>query len=259
MPTKSLLLQRLDDIGKSLQSSGKALALLGLGSVGKETNRLDQYSDLDFFVIVQPNQKQVFLKSLWWLESVQEISYKVRNTIDGYKALMSDGVFCEFAVFETNELKAIPFSEGRIIWQEPNFDASCCIPKKCPILKETIDFDLVLGEALTNLYVAICRYNRGEKLSAMRFAQSFALDRLIDLVNLTESAQESTIDVFVADRRLESRYPDFARLLPKFAQGYEYTPQSIMAQIDFLTTHFNVNQAMCSLIMKLCQEDNVTD
>jgi hypothetical protein len=47
------LLYRLDEIGKSLEKSGHALALIGLGSVGLELERLDQYSDLDFFVIVQ--------------------------------------------------------------------------------------------------------------------------------------------------------------------------------------------------------------
>ena len=43
------LLKRLDDIGQSLERSGHALALIGLGSVGVELDRLDSYSDLDFF------------------------------------------------------------------------------------------------------------------------------------------------------------------------------------------------------------------
>lgn len=252
MPNNSLLLKRLDEIGTSLKDSGKALALLGLGSVGTETHRLDNYSDLDFFVIVKPNQKQVFLESLWWLESVQDISYQVRNTVDGYKVLMSDDVFCEFAVFEADELDNIPFTAGRLVWQDSQFDDACCTPKNCPEPQDTTDLDWVLGEALTNLYVAICRYSRGEKLSAMRFCQSFALDRLIDLVNRIETPKDGNIDVFVADRRLENRYPNFAQSLPTFAQGYERTPQSILAQLDFLDTHFNVNPAMRSLIIKLC-------
>lgn len=66
------LLARLDDIGVALLRSGHALALIGLGSAGLERHRLDQYSDLDFFVIVEP----------------------------AHKALSTDGVFCEFAVVE---------------------------------------------------------------------------------------------------------------------------------------------------------------
>jgi lincosamide nucleotidyltransferase B/F len=41
------LLQRLDEIGSSLERSKHALALIGLGSVGLECDRLDSYSDLD--------------------------------------------------------------------------------------------------------------------------------------------------------------------------------------------------------------------
>ena len=47
------LLQRLDEIGRSLERSGHALALIGLGSVGTELDRLDDYADLDFFAIVE--------------------------------------------------------------------------------------------------------------------------------------------------------------------------------------------------------------
>ena len=53
MNKTELLLQRLDDIGQSLKDSRQALALLALGSCGAERERLDQYSDLDFFVIVK--------------------------------------------------------------------------------------------------------------------------------------------------------------------------------------------------------------
>lgn len=41
------LLARLDEIGRSLIQSGHAIALIGLGSVGEELHRLDEYSDLD--------------------------------------------------------------------------------------------------------------------------------------------------------------------------------------------------------------------
>jgi lincosamide nucleotidyltransferase len=57
MNTQSLL-KRLNEIGHSLEKSGHALALIGLGSVGLELDRLDSYSDLDFFVIVENGHKR---------------------------------------------------------------------------------------------------------------------------------------------------------------------------------------------------------
>jgi hypothetical protein len=253
MVTPNQLLKRLERIGQSLKDTNKALALLGLGSVGQQTERLDQYSDLDFFVIVEPGQKQHFLASLYWLEAIGPLVYQVRNTVDGYKALYEDGIFCEFAIFEPHELAHIPFSSGRVVWQQPAFDASICIPATTQ-QPNTVDQEWQLGEALTNLYVGMCRFQRGEKLSAMRFVQSFALDRIIELVACIEPSQPSQVDPFVSDRRLEERYPEFAQLLPRFAQGYQNTPQSTIAQLDFLEQHFDINTAIAARIRTLCEQ-----
>src|SRR5947208_13451578 len=108
MQTTQRLLQRLDAIGASLKESGHALALLGLGSVGLETERLDDYSDLDFFVIVKPGWKTRYIARLDWLSTLCSLAYVFRNTVDGYYVLFEDGLFCEFAVFEAHELSHFP-------------------------------------------------------------------------------------------------------------------------------------------------------
>jgi len=252
MDRPTLLLERLNEIGASLERTGKAYALLGLGSVGLELGRLDEYSDLDFFAIVQEGHKQDFLDNLNWLSDINQIDYAVRNTVDGYKVLYKDGVFCEFAVFEPHELTGIPLAEGRIVWQQPDFNSQSCIPKPHQA-NQNSDLEWIIGEALTNLYVGMCRYKRGEKLSGMRFVQSFALDRLIELAERIETPSPELADQFMSDRRLEVRFPEFARLLPSFTQGYERTPESTTAQLSFLNTHFRINQAMRARILDLCE------
>src|ERR1035438_7712414 len=92
---KQILVARLNDIGHSLENTGYALALIGLGSVGIELERLDGYSDLDFFAIVEDGHKQRFIQNLNWLSAVCPIAYHFQNTPDGHKLLFSDGVFCE--------------------------------------------------------------------------------------------------------------------------------------------------------------------
>ena len=64
------LLARLDEIGKALERAGDALALIGLGSSGVELERLDDYSDLDFFVVVAAGRKRRFVERLDWLGAV---------------------------------------------------------------------------------------------------------------------------------------------------------------------------------------------
>ncbi len=166
MDHQQRLLARLDAIGASLATTGEALALLGLGSVGQETDRLDAYSDLDFFAIVKAGQKPRFLNNLDWLAAVCPIAYAFQNTADGYKVLYEDNIFCEYAVFEPSELAAIPFAGGRIVWKSADFDEALTAPHARTPGKPSVEFEL--GEALTNLYVGLGRYHRGEKMAAFR-------------------------------------------------------------------------------------------
>ncbi len=251
MVSPQQLLQRLDAIGESLRASENALALLGLGSVGTELARLDAYSDLDFFAIVQAGFKARYIDNLDWLSNVNPITYAFRNTVDGYKVLFEDGIFCEFAVFEPQEMAAIPFSEGRIVWKTIGFDESVCKPqKRTHSSQHPVDFHV--GEALTNLYVGMGRYRRGEKLSAVRFIQSYALDHILPLASEIETARPALIDAYNVERRFEQRFPKLAAQLPKMVQGYERTPESALAILEFLETHFEVNPAIAAQIRTLC-------
>lgn len=251
MTTPAQLLERLAAIGESLAATGRALALLGLGSVGLERERLDAYSDLDFFAVVRPGEKARFLADHGWLSAVASVAYAFQNTADGYKLLFGDGIFCEFAVFEPQELADIPFAEGRIVWQADGFDARLCAPAQLPRPREPHSVTWLLGEALTNLYVGLGRYRRGEKLSALRFVQGYAVDHALELAALLEPEQPAGRDPFTPERRFEQRFPGAAALLPAFMQGYERTPASAAALLAFLEAHFEVNAAFADAIRAL--------
>src|SRR5262245_58731258 len=127
---QDLLVARLNQIGASLEQTNKAVALIGLGSVGMEVDRLDEYSDLDFFVVVEAGFKGEFLGDLGWLGSICPIAYCFRNTPDGYKLLFEDGIFCELAVFEEAELVHVPFAPGRIIWKKSGASGALAWPHR---------------------------------------------------------------------------------------------------------------------------------
>jgi hypothetical protein len=244
------LLDRLDAIGVSLKNSGNALALLGLGSVGIETERLDEYSDLDFFVIVKAGWKPNYLQNLDWLSAVHPLVYHFLNTRDGYKALFADGIFCEFAIFEPQELSSIPFANGRFIWKDATFDESLCVP--FPHLQSEHTQEWLLGEALTNLYVGMGRVHRGEILSGTRFIQQYAINHVLELTASLETPQGATEDPFARERRYERQYPQTAQHLPAFIQGYSRNAESALALLQFLEQHFEINPAMSAGIRELC-------
>jgi hypothetical protein len=232
----ALLLARLDAVGESLRDSGHALALIGLGSVGLDTDRIDRYSDLDFFVIVEPGHKHRYIEALDWLSAAHPVGWHFRNTRDGHKALMTDGVFCEFAVFEPHELEHIPFAPGRIVWSRPGVDPRIAVPH-CPTPSASLpDETWIIGEALSNLLVGLQRWHRGEKLSAGRLIQVHAVDRLIELDALRAQPDDRAArpDPFGRERRLERRQPSLVAELGALMPGYENTPEAALVLLAAL-------------------------
>ncbi|WP_298833110.1 hypothetical protein [uncultured Piscinibacter sp.] len=231
--TPALLLKRIDEIGLALRDSGHALALIALGSIGRQTDRLDRFSDLDFFAIVEPGHKARYVERLDWLAAAHPVTWHFRNTADGHKALMDDGVFCEFAVFETNELDRIPFAPGRVVWKREGVDERIAEPRRVLPDDRLPDETWIVGEALSCLLVGLQRWHRGEKLSAARMVQSHAVDRLIELDALRQRAAAGA-DPFNRERRVEVRQPALAADLPRVMPGYERTPEAALAMLEAL-------------------------
>ncbi|WP_379135346.1 hypothetical protein [Paenibacillus sp. sgz500958] len=252
MERTQLLMHRLDDIGRTLEVKGGALALLGLGSVGIETGRLDEYSDLDFFVIVAPGYTQRFIEQLDWLEDTYPLAYHFRNSDLGHKILFEDGIYGEFAVFEEAELAVSDYSEGRIVWMAPGyFNRTITKPLKVfpRIRAESVEFSL--NEALTNQYVGLCRYARGEKLSALKFIERYAVDSIISVLHLLEEEVNYYPDIYGNERRFEKRFPDFAARLGTMLQGYNRVPQSAVSILGYLEEMYPVNPRLSAEIRRL--------
>ncbi|MEU8262515.1 hypothetical protein AB0C02_18015 [Micromonospora sp. NPDC048999] len=180
------MLRRLDDLAAHLAARPDTVALLGLGSAGVDHDRLDAHSDLDFFLVVEDGALPRYVESLDWLAAPCPVAYSFANERNGRKALYADGTFVEYAVFTVDELARLPSAGVRVVWQRPDAPAGlaeCGPPPRPATPYDTVEFHL--NEALTNLYVGLHRELRGERLSASRFIQSYAVDRVLALLSLT--------------------------------------------------------------------------
>ena len=235
--TRQKLDTRLADIAQGLQNTGSGIALLALGSVGRETSRLDEFSDLDFFAIVQPGTKTQFLEDLSWLETASPIVFAFKNTADGYKALYEDGIFLEMAVFEPAEFAEAVFAPGRIVWQAPGTETLNLEPRAGnQNTAPQHSTDWLVGELTTNIYVGLGRLLRGERLSAQFFIEHYAFDRYVDLFIASRGgARDSRVlpDPFARERRIEAAFPELRTILPELRQGYA----RVAASADALLKH----------------------
>jgi lincosamide nucleotidyltransferase B/F len=109
------------------------------------------------------------------------------------------------------------------------------------------------SDSLTNLYVGLCRYNRGEKLSALNFIQVNSVERVLELIPLLETPTEVQEDIFSLQRRFEFRYPTSSLMLSKMLTGYDHIPKSAEAILEFLDSNFSVNVEMKNRILELCR------
>jgi hypothetical protein len=248
---RQILLGRLDALAAALREDPAALGLLALGSVGADTTRIDAWSDLDFFVVVQPEAKARYIADLAWLSGVHPLVWSYRNTVDGHKALMQDGVLCEFAVFAPAELSAVPYAPGRWVWRRDALAAAGSRP--CVPLPKPHDPAWLLGEALSNLMVGLMRHARGERLAAMRMIQVFALDRVLQLAALAPQPEARTgsadaADPFNVDRRLEARCPELAAQLPTWAAGYSGSVSAARSLLAWLQARHTVPAAVAERV-----------
>lgn len=243
-------IQRMEKLAEKLKSYKDAQCLLGLGSMS-QVRRADNYSDMDFFLIVKEGSKQAFLDDLKWL-SVRPLVYIFRNTLDGYKVLFDDGVFAEFAVFTEKEIIEAQFTKGIVYYKTNDFDVSLVTPKNMP-KQNVIDRNHHLNEALTNIYIGLNRLQRGEVSSATTFIQNHAFNNILRLFDGIFKQIDDYFDPYVYERRIEFKYTEARDLLPKFRQGYDKNKESALEMIQFLAKNYEINAYLLGKINELLE------
>jgi hypothetical protein len=243
------LMQRLDDLGAALARRGDAIALIGLGSVGVDLDRLDDHSDLDFFVIVEDDARQRYLDSIDWLEELSPVAFSFANTVDGRKVLFADGLYAEYAVFTLDGVAACASPAGRIVWQRADAPAGLEAPRGVPGPSPYDTVEWQANEALTNLYVGLHRDARGETLSATRLIQTHAVDRVLTIAGL-HAGGSGLQDEFAVERGAERRFRagvPFAAMVP----GYDRNREAALAILAWLEAHAGVDSALAAAIREL--------
>lgn len=88
--------------------------------------------------------------------------------------------------------------------EEPLYSNTAIAKPSNPVPNLKVDsLEFPMNEALTNLYVGLGRYARGERLSATRFVQGYAVDRILSVLHLLEQEVDYFPDPFGNERRLE--------------------------------------------------------
>ncbi|GAA1623634.1 hypothetical protein [Actinoplanes couchii] len=247
------VLRRLDEIAGTLASRPDVVGLLGLGSCGTQRGRVDEHSDLDFFVVVDEGAKWRYLDRTDWLEAAGPITYRFDHDRNGRKALYADGVFVEYLVFTAAELRTVPFSGARVVWRRDDApkdlaESGRSIPRE-PFHTE----EFHLNNALTSLYVGLHRELRGERLAASRLIQGSAVDDVIALSRL-DGGDFPYRDPFDPARRVERA---FRLPLAAMVPGYDGNVPAARFTLDWLSKRYALPAGIGDAIRELIRSADV--
>lgn len=182
----------------------EVIGLIFVGSAAA-TERVDQYSDQDFFLVVTQGAGESFRQDLSWLPSHETIAMRPRETAHGLKVIYENGDVLEFAVFEDSELELSSVNDYRVV-----LDRKDIAERMAKIAKRSVpapgdraqDFELFLSLIL----IGVGRARRGESLAAEQHIKSYALSFALKLLRATLSTNPKA-DSLNSFRRFELDYP----------------------------------------------------
>lgn len=244
------LLAFLDRLGAELDRRGDAVALLGLGSVGRDLHRLDEHSDADFFVVVDDAPaRDRYLADIDWLEAAHPVVWSFENSDAGRKALLEGDLFAEYAVFTLAEMDTAGYPPGRIHWSRADAPSGLDEPKVPVPQPPSLAHEV--GEAITNLYVGLHRDLRGERLTASRFIQGYAVDRWVTILGHLGLGRGDRQDVFVVDRGVERRFGPELLTLADLVPGYEGNAHAAATLLALLEAHVELDPTIVAAVRDL--------
>jgi hypothetical protein len=236
-------LQKLEETLEILLAAAKnsphAIALIGAGSAGVEIARMDQYSDIDFFLIVEEGYSSGFINDNSWLGAELPIVFAFRDTEHGNKVLLENGVFLEFAIFTEAELAQNGIPGLRTIWSKPEFSLPD-LSEKQPVARE---LSYYVDQALSNLLIGALRLRRGERLAALAMVEQYALDNLLTAYRVKNKLKIE--DPFNIERRAEVT---LGIEIAPLVQGYERVEHSLIEMLGFAERNFEVNSSIAKSI-----------
>jgi len=234
--------ETIETLSNAARNSPHAIAFIGAGSAGAEIARMDQYSDIDFFLIVEDGFSSGFINDNSWFGQDLPIVFAFRDTDHGNKALLENGVFLEFAIFTQAELTQNGIPGLRTIWSKNGFSLPDLSAKQ-PLVREVSYY---VDQALSNLLVGALRLRRGERLAALAMIERYALTNLLTAYRVKNNLEIQ--DPFNIERRAEQALGvDFAGLV----QGYERLEGSLEKILAFAEENFEVNESIAQSIREL--------
>lgn len=209
----------LDELISRLEADPLVIGLIALGSTA-DLNSRDHFSDHDFWIITSPAHQSTYLDSFSWLPHHNNILFTVRHGLSYRTVLYQSRHKVEYAVFDLEEATRGKIERFQLLIGRHDISTLA----KSIQLQTRKDRDAALAkpDMLENLclllWTAYERWERGERLSSLRYIQ-FSVDVFLDLLIVHGRLRKAQVaDRLDARRRLEQMEPKLGEEVGRIAQ-----------------------------------------
>lgn len=199
----------------TLNTDDRVLALVAIGSLA-HPERIDPWSDHDFWVITTTAAQTDFLTDLSWLPDHTAIAVTLRPAEQYYTILYTTGHIAEFAIFGPHDLERARLTHYRMLFDKDDITSRIqAIATQVQQEQQSgYNASATFGHFLITLCTGAGRAARGEWLSAYAYIFQYALDALLTLITHHIPPQRPELsDPFEPRRRFERVYPDLSTTL----------------------------------------------
>ena len=200
-------------LADGVRSRDGLVGLVLLGSASDEASaRRDEWSDHDFFAIIEPGRGAQIRPDLSWLPDQDRLVLTAREGEIGFVAVYDDGHVFEFAFSEIDELAGAVAGDASVVLDDADGSLAELIERARSRAAASDQFDAVNDTrlVLVKLLIGTGRVRRGEVLGGGEFVRQWAVKHLVRALRGRFADRSTTLrDTIDPTRRFERDFPEW--------------------------------------------------
>ena len=201
-------------LAESVRERDGLIGLVLLGSASEAgAMRRDEWSDHDFFALIEAGRGAEIRPALDWLPDSERIALTAREGEIGFVAVYDDGHVFEFAFSEAGELDGSLAGDATVLVDDDAGTTATLIEQAGERADAGDRFDPANDArlVLVKLLIGVGRARRGEVLNAGIFIRSWAVQLLVRAIRGRFADRSTALrDTIDPVRRFERDFPDWA-------------------------------------------------
>ncbi|NYE19217.1 hypothetical protein [Microbacterium immunditiarum] len=200
-------------LAEGVRARDGLIGLVLLGSASDEASaRRDEWSDHDFFAIVEDGRGAQVRPDLSWLPDREHIVLTAREGEIGFVAVYDDGHVFEFAFSEAGELAGAAAGDATVVVDDERGTTTELIERARARADAADRFDPANDArlVLVKLLIGVGRVRRGEVLNGGQLIRQWAVQHLVRAIRGRFAAASGPLrDTIDPVRRFERDFPEW--------------------------------------------------